>query len=428
MNRIASLLVGIIFLASNLFAVDRNVDGTGAIAGSFPTISAAITAAVDGDRIIIYDQGYAYGENLTINKTLTFMSSTPENQFLVEGTVSIAPAPGREVSLIGLFTRSLVGGTGNNTAGARCVVNLVDCELTGDIDFDFDNFSMNLLYSVIDGDVEFRHGNVIGNDMGKIEALTADARSSRIFVYDESAAFGVGDTVKIIANYIHYPGQYLINFQNSSARYLIANNMMHNGYELTSSSSYRYILSVTNCYLPDSSNAYLNNTVYVSSSITSCGTASPTDYSVILQGVRDENVTGNFFVDRRSSSSDGCFLYGVNGMYNAFFGSRTGTGYRSAGYQNVYISDLSLYTYDKTTGIISAGNGIDAGRPGIQTLDLDLTRNDQGTGGGPYSWYNYHPVEGSGTGRARVWDLDIQNAIHSLTAPASVKGNSTHMK
>ena len=61
--------------------------------GSYPTISAAITAANDGDHIIIRPKtnNVPYLENLTINKSLTFASEINFSNYYVQGTTSIVP-------------------------------------------------------------------------------------------------------------------------------------------------------------------------------------------------------------------------------------------------------------------------------------------------------------------------------------------------
>ena len=62
-------------------ATDLYVRNLGA-GGAFSTVSAAIAQASDGDRIIIQPKtnGSAYVENLTINKSLTFVSETNYNK------------------------------------------------------------------------------------------------------------------------------------------------------------------------------------------------------------------------------------------------------------------------------------------------------------------------------------------------------------
>jgi pectin methylesterase-like acyl-CoA thioesterase len=63
-------------------ATDLYVRNLGA-GGAYSTVSAAIAAASDGDRIIIKPKTTgtgAYVENLTINKSLTFVSETIYNR------------------------------------------------------------------------------------------------------------------------------------------------------------------------------------------------------------------------------------------------------------------------------------------------------------------------------------------------------------
>ena len=55
--------------------------------GAYATVSAAITAATNGDRIIIKPKtaNAAYVENITINKSLTFVSETNYQKYKLQG-------------------------------------------------------------------------------------------------------------------------------------------------------------------------------------------------------------------------------------------------------------------------------------------------------------------------------------------------------
>ena len=82
-------IAGLFNLMAN--AADLYVRATGA-GGAYTTVSAAITAANNGDRIIIQPKidGSAYIENLTINKSLTlFLKPITTNISSKEPLISI---------------------------------------------------------------------------------------------------------------------------------------------------------------------------------------------------------------------------------------------------------------------------------------------------------------------------------------------------
>ena len=49
----------------------------------------------------------------------------------------------------------------------------------------------------------------------------------------------------------------------------------------------------------------------------------------------------------------------------------------------------SQVTFDNTNGKITSGTGINQGNNSIEYYDIDMTRNDMGTYGGPNSWDNF---------------------------------------
>ncbi len=89
------LIIAFAGLSSTMaFAADLYVRNGGA-SGAYSTVSAAITAASDGDRIIIQPKinGTAYVENVTINKSLTFVSETNYNKYIIQGILTSARQP-----------------------------------------------------------------------------------------------------------------------------------------------------------------------------------------------------------------------------------------------------------------------------------------------------------------------------------------------
>ena len=53
------------------------------------------------------------------------------------------------------------------------------------------------------------------------------------------------------------------------------------------------------------------------------------------------------------------------------------------------------------------GTTIDAGNPNHDYYDIDLTINDRGRTGGPYSILNYSPSINPSNGKAFIFDLEM---------------------
>ena len=97
----------------------------------------------------------------------------------------------------------------------------------------------------------------------------------------------------------------------------------------------------------------------------------------------------------------------------------------STNYNN-YLESSSGYPYSTTDGRVTSGtNAINKGNPSIQYYDINMTRNDMGTYGGPFTWQNYHDT--TANGRARVFDLDMPFEIWMGQSP-TIKANAVHKK
>ena len=121
------------FFSSMANAADLYVRDLGA-GGAFPTISAAIAQASDGDRIIIRPKsgGVAYVENLSINKSLSFVSETNFSKYILQGAITITPAPGRTVTI----NNVQISGNGlisipEETLVGRTTLNLLNSSTSG---------------------------------------------------------------------------------------------------------------------------------------------------------------------------------------------------------------------------------------------------------------------------------------------------------
>lgn len=420
------LVVCATFFAS---AADIKVDRTGAIVGSVTSISAAITAAADGDRIVVFSNGLIYSENLSINKSLTFLCAAEGEYFFLAGSITIVPANGREITIVGMHQNGNIASGGVNPVGARCVVNIVDCEIAGTVTFNQDGYDVNLLYNYIWQNTQIRYGKVIANKLGN-ETTDGGLVYGFLSITAESATYGTGDTVFVIANRMlksdNLGSGSIFTFDNPNLRYFIANNSIRTG--VANSTQYttnQTAVNVVNCYLVDTTNVFINN--YCSAVETGGGCTGATTFGcVILKGIKTENFANNLLKNRYGNNY-GCGALQMRGDYNYYDGYRA---YPTGTDNNIFSSTSNApITYDNITGKVTAGTGgINTGKPGAAYTDIDLTRGDIGPWGGPWTQENYWDTNNPQGGRARVFLLNMPSNVYSLTTPVSIKANATHIK
>ncbi|WP_264541973.1 MULTISPECIES: hypothetical protein [Flavobacterium] len=346
-------------------AADLYVRATGT-GGAYTTVSAAITAANNGDRIIIQPKidGSAYIENLTINKSLTFVSETNYNKYFIKGTININPAAGRVVTISNLssgnFTIYNIVATGATTGG-RTTINLFNCYLNN-VDTTPANTTTNMSGCTVSGYVFFSHGRMTGN------------RAQRIMAYNTSSDNSLAtNDIEIIGN----ATSSTIGSQQTSYNFKFYNNFT-SGFGIYNTKT-------------SGTNEILNNTIYEPNG----GDIAPIHIS--LNG--DPGTGGNITIMNNAISfvvaqTNAC-IQNINSVAivtasynvstNAFVTEGTVTQSNNVGAANM--------NFNNTTYTVTGAN-VNAGNPAVSYTDLDLTRNDAGHYGGSNSWENYWPVDG----------------------------------
>ncbi|MCX7743629.1 MAG: hypothetical protein N2167_03595 [Flavobacteriales bacterium] len=391
------------FIVFSVNAVDLCVNESGS-GGCYSSITAALAAANDGDRIIIQPKagGVPYTENLTINKSVQLLSNAEGTFWVMQGNITITPAVGRKISI--LHMRNIVGditASGNSPAGTRCEVNIMNCRMDdGNINLDYNNFNVNVVSNQInDGSVALRYGQVIGNEI-KADA-TSDLQSSA-FIYLNTDGVATNDTLYVVGNRINYLTDFCcydnirgITLNSSSQFFYVSNNLI-----IAPSTSYTYnssyyfagilINSAKNSSIGQ--NFIVNNTVY--------STATYYTYGITFNG-HASNATTNVL--------NNLILLNNNSNNSSIVGTSSGIIAASYNYSNRPFSNLSNNgtnnltsntTINTSTGQMNVGSdGINGGYPDPVYYDLNLTVNDVGVYGGSYSLDNFYPV----TGSARVY-------------------------
>src|SRR3989338_8434102 len=331
LNSVAILLLT--FLFSNLiFATDRVVQQGGPV-GTYASISAAITASVDGDVIIINNRtdGLPWLEVLSINKSLTFVSAVDNVQWWMEGTVNITMGNGINFYL--------------GSSKAR--------------------------------DVIYTFGKLYGNDLRSL-SLNSDA------VTTEDVNQVIGNRIGA-SNAATSPAFY----HNSTTQYLFcSNNYIRSatgiGFYIGALKSGATTNRIVNCALVFAFSSSVDNIfagLYLS-------------HTSGALSVENCTIGGNW--NGSSNGSHSIYASGTAQAITTFtycmYYNYYATGYNPSSSLNNFASTNASYSNYNADGVVTAGSShIDAGNPSNASLDLDLSRNGIGVMGGSYSMANFLP-------------------------------------
>jgi len=343
-------------------AADLYVRNAGS-GGAYSSVSAAITAANNGDRIIIQPKtnGSAYVENITINKSLTFVSETIYNKYFIQGTITITPSAGRLVTINNLssgnFTIYGVSVSGATTGG-RTTVNLFNCYLNN-VDTTAANTTLNMSGCNVIGGVYFSHGRCTGNRAQMMNAYAVSPDTN--LATDAVELIGNAVDMGIINSQNDYPFKFNNNFISSVSVYRMKTN---------------------------STNEIINNTIY---------NPNAGDIAPLYIDLLNSNTTGNIAIMNNAVS----FVVGQTNACIQNSGNATVTATYNV-FTNAFVTQGTL-TQSNNTGSVNmafnadaytvTGGNVNAGNPAVAHADLDLTRNDAGHYGGSNSWSNYFPSD-----------------------------------
>lgn len=382
--------LGCIMSFGQIKAADLYVRDSGA-GGAYPTISAAITAANNGDRIIIKPKigNVPYLEDVTINKSLTLVSETNFSKYYVQGTITIVPAAGRVVNIHNMYAFQS-GITTNSAAftGGRCTVNIVNC--IADSSFDFGN-TKNVTTNVYGSTASFLfflHGKVTGNSIEVIH------------LNNDSAPLATSD-VYINANKTSW-------ISSSTKGYPV--NILNNDVNTTGSS---YSALELNDIKPGSTNVIQNNRILTISATTTYSTLRISTSNAGIINISNNIINSASVTAPEISASN---YPTVIASYNLATSTFNTTGV------DIQNNNISNATYDLDLNLLtSSGAIINAGVPDEEYQDLDLTRSDIGPLGGSNSWANYWPSNAGN--KPRVMFLNTPRRVYLGTT--SIQAEAT---
>lgn len=389
------------FLSNQVKATDLVVAAGGA-GGAYASLNAALTAAANNDRIIVYPQpgGASFSEGtITITKSVQILSAVEGGFYAVDGTINIAPsAANRSITIIGmkLFTGGIYS-TITAPVGARCAVKLVnDSIMNNSVSIDNDNYDLTLANSYLgSGNITFRFGKVIGNLLA----------SGTIAINTDASVNNPNDTVMIIGNKIncYTNGGAGIYWTSTSQFFSIQNNFVVNTYIGYATGS---LINVTTSKASVAgTNVVTNNSAYRNSGYYSY-------YGLLIQtnATSTTEIQNNIiygptaYADLYTSggSHSNHYNYGGNNGFVNFTNDGT----------NIALTNTSFDADGKITNPLS--NAINGGNPDSAYVDINLTRNDAGCYGGSFTMDNFYP------NGANDWAR-----VFLVTAPRRVLVNGT---
>ena len=370
-----------LFTFSSLFAIDRFVDpnlSSGNGTTLFTNITSAVAAAVNGDRIIVASNTYNEA-TLTIDKSLKIIPQTAGTSINFNANIIISGFAGMKLEITGfnLGIYSFGSNGGGSSALDRAKVSIVNCTSV-DINIIGDYFEANIIKNNLTGDITFLYGNVISNSCSNINLR------DEILVSQNSAQKNL-----IINNVVTNR----IWVFNNNYKFIIANNIITG-------------IAIKMWDLNAQKNLIINNQFNTGAFVFVAVRYVPS-YNIVF--------SSNKFIQTPYFNASGYFDYGNEAEYDTSLGTTT------SAFPNTSVVGFFDWTYNGVdlpcgvpsagsplvlTEIIGASNDIDGGNPNHDYYDIDLTINDRGINGGPYSQLNYTPSNPNNS-KAFIFDLDM---------------------
>lgn len=373
-------------------AADLYVRDLGA-GGAYSSISAAITAAANGDRIIIRPKAGSlpYIENLTIDKSLTFVSEINFSKYILQGTLTVTPAAGRSVTLHNLqISGANAIGVAADTAGGRTTLSIYNSTV-GAVNAGVANTTLNMSGCIATG-VALNHGRLTGNKFATVAINTT--------VVDSHPST---DDIEIIANAFSATGN-AVYLSQSTYNFRLLNNFIGSGYIGIYTVKNGSTNEITNNVIASTNTSNANYSIAVNSPSGNTGLVSILNNVFYYMGP----TFGTFYPVQASGVS--CYVYYNVSNYSVTMPSITNSG-------NNTVASFSLNTTTYTVSGLTAN----AGSPEDDYADLDLSRNDRGHYGGSHSWANYWPT-GVGN-KPQVNYLNTPRRIYTGTTEMNATGS-----
>lgn len=341
MRNTLNLLIALA-LASSANATDRVVSPS----GTYNTISSAIAASSDGDRVLV--QPGIYPGFFSLSKSLTILPAVEGSRYTVNGSISLTNFNGKSVAISG--ARIIGGITYSGPCDQLTQVRLADC-YTYTCDLDEPALRLELYRDTISGEVRLSSGTIAGCTF-----RTAPFMGTMIQVRGLSL---LTEEVWIVGNVIGHITENTPGIAVSTpVPFHIENNFIAEN--AGSSSAISIELTAGN---QNATSTIINNSFFK---------ATPAALFAIA------NVGG--------------WSFNLIAKNNAYFGYTSGLVQTAFWSQLIASNNLQgdYYSMNSSTGQpVPLSSFINAGDPDPRYLDLDLTVNDVGCYGGSNSRANF---------------------------------------
>ncbi len=315
-----------------------------------PTISAALLAAVDGDRILVAPG--IYNESLVITESVEIVSNSSSLRYRVNGNLSFSPASpnARTTTVISMVLSGNVTDNGTS-APAGSTLRMIDCRVNSVF-----SIAANIRY------VLFSDSVMSGTTLSKADVVDCYLRSNTT----TSPALTFSATTAATA-FNHVVGNEIVSQPGATiplvqASALLPLRMENNILRLELNDALNI---VPTALLPATSPGTLLN-----NSIIRVGTN-----AWKLVDCQEDDL--NYHLDVRNN-----FSSSVNAPTINTNGAPVSQGY------NVFVGNLTQVVI-ATGAPVPGSPGINSGDPDAGYTDLDLSRNDAGCYGGSYSRDNF---------------------------------------
>ena len=419
------LLLIISLLANNLYAVDIFVNPNilpGTVPNTYTTLVAGLNASNNGDRVFIKSGSYTT-QAITLTKSLIISPDTSGGSVTMSDGFYVEGFAGMKLQILGITAPYLTANPGSPTSADRAKIYVIDCHF-GNLSIDQNNYDLSCARTWVDNNTSFRKGSFV------------ISKTNNLYVNAEPGGGNVADTINkimIVADTI--AGSLLYNCDNF--KMLIANNLLKhllvtkwNWYtgntnyiinnEFVNGNSLHFPIENVPYYNFDVSNNMFNSFSYLTQFATTGCTCSWRLYHWVY---------GNTNFPIGYSPGGGC---GTNCNY-------TNPDANSCPFPNIDVPGIFRWSYNGFTisgagtlgnlafvNIPGSTNIINSGNPESQFYDIDLTLNDRGREGGPYSILNYLPSANPSNSKAFIFDLEIPTTLQPSTQSIKVRAQGYH--
>lgn len=381
-----------ILISVNILAAIRFVDpnlSSGNGTTHFNTVASAVAASQDGDEIVLTAE--TYNENtLAISTSIKLYPQNVGDAVTFNFDINITGKAGLNVEIFDINFGSMYSQNTGSWSSNRPKVYITESSAST-INLN-DNYWDLYLFQSSATDVTFKSGAIVKSSM------------TNLYNYDDDGT--QSGRTKIIANSISND----VVICNDSRYVLLANNSLKNlyfkGWRQTDSDQL------------DNSNFIINNNF--NSSRISFATYNVSNYNIIFSNnthsgtlyYRKEHFKNQTICQsyNNGSTTDSRYRFNFTAIPESGCDYNTGDllinssdGFFQWSY-NTFTPTITNQGGAELTRI-SGGTGSDTGHPSHFFYDIDMTRNDVGTGGGPYSTTNY-PTS-SGSAKAFIYYLDM---------------------